>query len=130
VQKELIVSLAQLGAFVGALVAGPLSDRIGRKPVVIIADILFTTGAAIMMTAWSIPVLMFGRVIVGLGVGIASLVVPVYISEISPNEVRGIVVAIDCLFITSGQFISSLISLILGNNWRLMLGLAGVPSLI
>ena len=86
----------------GALIAGPMSDRMGRKPVIIIADILFTIGALVMMISWSIPILMVGRIIVGLGVGIASLVVPVYLSEISPIEVRGTVVAFDVLLITSG----------------------------
>ena len=76
-----------------------------------IADILFTCGAIIMMIAPSIGVLMVGRIVIGLGVGIASLVVPVYLSEISPQEVRGTVVAFDVLLITSGQFISSVISL-------------------
>jgi SP family myo-inositol transporter-like MFS transporter 13 len=73
-------------------------------------------------------VLIIGRVLVGLGVGIASLIVPVYLSEVSPTEVRGTVVAIDVLVITSGSFIASIIALLLGRNWRLMLGLAGIPS--
>jgi MFS transporter, SP family, solute carrier family 2 (myo-inositol transporter), member 13 len=105
-----------------------MSDTYGRKPVVIFADILFTAGAAIMALAPTIPILMIGRVVTGLGVGIASLVVPMYLSEISPIEVRGVVVAFDVMLITSGQFISSIISLVLGRNWRLMLGLAAVPS--
>lgn len=110
------------------MIAGPLSDSVGRKPVVILADILFTAGALIMALAPTIPILMVGRVVTGLGVGIASLVVPMYLSEISPIEVRGVVVAFDVMLITSGQFISSVVSLLLGRNWRLMLGLAAVPS--
>jgi len=73
---------------------------------------------------------MLGRIVVGLGVGIASLVVPVYLSEISPVEVRGTVVAFDILLLTSGQFISSVIAWLLGHNWRVMLGLAAIPSSI
>jgi len=67
---------------------------------------------------------------VGLGVGTASLIVPVYLSETSPDEVRGSVVAADILVVTSGQFISSIVALLLGHNWRVMLGLAGIPSAI
>jgi MFS family permease len=78
-----------LGAFIGALIAGPLSDKIGRKPTIIISDILFTFGAANMAFSWSILSLMVGRIIVGLGIGIASMVVPIYISEICPKELRG-----------------------------------------
>ena len=78
----------------------------------------------------TILILMVGRLLVGFGVGIASLVVPVYLSELSPQEFRGAVVATDIMIITVGQLISASISLVLGNNWRLMLGLAGVPSAI
>lgn len=73
---------------------------------------------------------MIGRLFVGLGVGIASMIVPVYLSEISPIKVRGAVVAVYVVFITGGQLISSIISLLLGNNWRLMLGLAAIPAKI
>ena len=81
--------MAQLGAFFGALIAGPLSDKIGRKPTIIISDVLFTFGALAMAFSVSISSLMIGRVIVGLGIGIASMVVPIYISEICPKELRG-----------------------------------------
>lgn len=67
-----------------------------------LADVLFTIGAILMATAKSIPLLILGRLIVGLGVGAASLVVPVYLSEVSPVEVRGTVVAIDVMVITGG----------------------------
>ncbi len=76
--------MALLGAFIGSLFAGVLSDQIGRKPVIIISDFLFTAGSLIMAFAPEIYVLMIGRIIVGLGVGIASMVVPVYLSEVSP----------------------------------------------
>lgn len=68
----------------------------------ILADVLFTIGAILMATAKSIPLLIVGRFIVGLGVGTASLVVPVYLSEVSPLEVRGTVVAVDVMVITGG----------------------------
>lgn len=73
---------------------------------------------------------MFGRVIVGLGIGIASMVVPVYLAEISPISVRGSIVATFVMAITFGQLLSSIIALLCGSDWRLMLGLAAVPSLL
>lgn len=76
--------MALFGAFIGSLIAGVLSDQIGRKPVIIISDVLFTGGSLLMAFAPEIYVLMIGRIIVGLGVGIASMVVPVYLSEVSP----------------------------------------------
>jgi SP family myo-inositol transporter-like MFS transporter 13 len=129
-EKGLIVSLAQLGAFFGALMAGPLSDKFGRKPVILAADLLFAAGSVLMYVAPSVAVLMAGRIVVGVGVGLASLIVPVYLSEASPTEVRGAVVAIDVMIITAGQFLSSLISLALGRNWRLMLGIGAVPAIL
>ena len=127
-QVELIVSLTQLGAFVGALATGKLSDLYGRKSMILIADVMFTAGAVIMMIAPTPAILMIGRVIVGLGVGVASMLVPVYLSELSPDQIRGTVVAFDIMILCFGQFISSVISWTLGHKWRLMLGLAGVPS--
>ena len=120
--------MAQAGSFIASLMAGPMQDKLGRKPTIMLADILFTVGAVVMATAQTIPILMLGRFVVGLGVGIASLVVPVYLSEVSPQEVRGAVVATDIMVITMGQFIAAVISLLLGRDWRLMLGLAAVPS--
>ena len=67
-----------------------------------LADVLFTIGAILMATAESIPLLILGRLTLGLRVGEASLVVPVYLSEVSPVEVRGTVVAVDVMVITGG----------------------------
>lgn len=92
------------------------------------ADTLFTIGAIMMWASPSIPFLMVARFVIGLGVGAASMIIPVYLAEISPTEIRGSVVACNNMVITAGQFISSIISLCLGNRWRLMLGLAGVPA--
>lgn len=83
-----------------------------------------------MAAAQDISVLMLGRFIVGFGVGMASLVIPVYLSEVSPQEMRGAVVAIDIMFVTLGQFLSTLCCLFLDRDWRTMLGLAGIPSAI
>ena len=101
------------------------------------ADVLFTIGAIMMAAAPTVGVLMGGRFVVGvsaynlqLGVGIASMIVPVYISEAAPTEIRGKLVTCFTFMITFGQVISYVVCLILGDNWRAMLGLAGVPSLI
>ena len=83
-----------------------------------------------MAIASTVPVLMAGRFIIGFGVGMASLVVPVYLSEVSPQQVRGTVVAIDIMLVTFGQVVSAVICLSLGHDWRMMLGLAGIPSAI
>ena len=74
-----------MGAFFGSLLAAPLANRFGRKLVIIFADSLFTLGALLMAFAPTIPVLISGRIIVGLGVGIASMIVPIYLAEVSPK---------------------------------------------
>jgi SP family myo-inositol transporter-like MFS transporter 13 len=92
------------------------------------ADILFTCGAMVMAFAPTIPILMIGRVLVGLGVGIAAQIVPLYLSEVAPIEIRGKLIAINTALITGGQLFSVILVFILRPHWRTMLGLSGVPS--
>ena len=99
-QIALIVSIALIGAAIGALFSGSISDRIGRKKVIIFADVLFTTGSLIMAFSPTIAVLMIGRLIIGFGVGIASQIVPLYLSEVAPVEIRGKLVAFNVATIT------------------------------
>lgn len=83
-----------------------------------------------MAIAPTIPILVVGRFIVGLGVGVAAMVVPVYLAEISPKNIRGILVNLNVVFIATGQFLALVVCLLLGNRWRWMLGLAGVPAVL
>ena len=71
-QIALIVSIALIGAAIGALFSGYFSDKYGRRRVIMAADILFTTGSAIMAFAPTIQVLMIGRLVIGFGIGVAS----------------------------------------------------------
>ena len=128
--RERIVSLTMIGAAIGSLVSGSLSDNLGRKPTILMADFFFTVGAVIMAWSRSIKMLMQGRFLVGLGVGFAAQIVPLYISEITPKEIRGKLVAMNVVTITIGQVLSTVLVYWTRPNWRLMLGLAGVPSLI
>jgi len=73
---------------------------------------------------------MIGRFLVGFGVGVASMIVPLYISEIAPVHIRGFLVSINNFMITFGQVIASCLAFACGSNWRLMLGIAAVPSVI
>lgn len=129
-QRSLIVSLALIGAAIGSLFSGTASDKFGRKPLILVADAFFTIGAVVMAVSPTIPCLMFGRVIVGIGVGMAAQVVPVYLSEVAPIEIRGKLVAFNTFMITFGQLFSVILVFLIKPNWRLMLGLAGVPSTI
>jgi len=88
-----IVSIALIGAALGALFSGYFSDKFGRRPVIMVADILFTIGSIIMAIAPTIPILMVGRLVIGFGIGVASQIVPLYLSEVAPIEIRGKLVA-------------------------------------
>lgn len=132
--QELVVSVTIAGAWAFSIVAGMATDTFGRKPVILVASFVFTVGAVLMGLAFNKGMLLGGRLIVGAGIGLASMTVPVYIAEVSPAELRGFLVTINQVFITGGQFIASvadgLFSSDTENGWRYMLGLAGVPSLI
>ena len=124
------MSIALMGAAFGALFSGSISDKIGRKKVIIIADILFTIGAAVMALAPTVQVLMIGRLIIGVGVGAASQIVPLYLSEVAPIQIRGKLVAFNVTMIVFAQFLASILAFLIRPNWRLMLGLAGIPSFL
>ncbi|KAJ1440029.1 Sugar/inositol transporter [Sesbania bispinosa] len=131
--QEAIVSTAIAGAIIGAAVGGWINDRFGRKVAIILADTLFLTGSIIMAAAISPTILIVGRVFVGLGVGMASMASPLYISEASPTRVRGALVSLNSFLITGGQFLSYLINLAFTKapgTWRWMLGVAAAPALI
>ncbi|XP_061373787.1 probable inositol transporter 2 isoform X3 [Gastrolobium bilobum] len=131
--QEAIVSMALAGAIIGAAVGGWINDRFGRKKAILIADSLFFIGSAVMAAATNPSILIVGRVFVGLGVGMASMASPLYISEASPTRVRGALVSLNGFLITGGQFLSYLINLAFTNapgTWRWMLGVATVPALL
>ncbi|KAL5657522.1 hypothetical protein ACJX0J_030685, partial [Zea mays] len=133
VLQETIVSMAVAGAIVGAGAGGWMNDRFGRRPSILIADLLFLAGSIVMAFAPTPAVIIVGRVLVGLGVGMASMTSPLYISEASPARIRGALVSTNGLLITAGQFLSYLINLAftkVSGTWRWMLGVAGLPALL
>ncbi|XP_058098283.1 probable inositol transporter 2 [Magnolia sinica] len=131
--QESIVSTAVAGAIIGAAVGGWTSDWMGRRTTILVADFLFLIGAIVMAAAPNPAILIVGRVFVGLGVGMASMSSPLYISEASPAKIRGALVSTNCFLITGGQFLSYLLNLAFTKapgTWRWMLGVAGVPALL
>ncbi|XP_011536152.1 proton myo-inositol cotransporter isoform X5 [Homo sapiens] len=132
--QELLVSSTVGAAAVSALAGGALNGVFGRRAAILLASALFTAGSAVLAAANNKETLLAGRLVVGLGIGIASMTVPVYIAEVSPPNLRGRLVTINTLFITGGQFFASVVdgafSYLQKDGWRYMLGLAAVPAVI
>jgi sugar porter (SP) family MFS transporter len=130
--KELLTSILLIGALVGALAAGKIADRVGRRPTVLGTAALFVAGVMLAAFSPSYAVLVGARVIIGLAVGSASMVVPLYIGEVAPPRVRGALVSFNQLAITSGILASYLVDygLASSQNWRLMFGLAAIPAIL
>ncbi|KAF7484825.1 Hypothetical predicted protein [Marmota monax] len=132
--QELLVSSTVGAAAVSALAGGALNGVFGRRAAILLASALFTAGSAVLAAANNKETLLAGRLVVGLGIGIASMTVPVYIAEVSPPNLRGRLVTINTLFITGGQFFASVVdgafSYLQKDGWRYMLGLAAIPAVI
>lgn len=132
--QELLISATVAAAALSALLGGFLNGLFGRRVCILTASFFFTVGGIVLSTAPGKEVLLAGRLIVGVGLGIASMTVPVYIAEASPPHLRGQLVTVNTLFITAGQFIASLIdgafSYLQHNGWRYMLGLSVIPAVL
>ena len=129
---EVIVSGVLAGAAVGALAGGRLADIFGRRKLLIVTAIIFALGAILCALAMSAATLIMGRIIVGLGIGLSSGTVPVYISEVSPAEARGWQVSLFQLAITVGILSAYVVDYAFSRTegWRWMFGLAVVPAFI
>jgi sugar porter (SP) family MFS transporter len=129
---EVITSWVTLGAMGGALVAGALADRLGRRLTILLASLLFTAGALIEALAPGAWVLVIGRLVVGFGVGVASVAAPLYAAEMAPARLRGRFVSLYQLAITIGIFVAYLVDYVLSHSssWRAMLGVSAVPAIL
>lgn len=130
--EGLVVSSMLVGAIFGSGASGPMSDRLGRRRVVFIIAIIYIVGALILALAPSMPILVLGRLVIGLAVGGSTAIVPVYLSEMAPTEQRGSLSSLNQLMITIGILSSYLINYAFTpiEGWRWMLGLAIIPSVI
>uniref|UniRef100_A0A8C5WZE5 Solute carrier family 2 member 13 n=1 Tax=Laticauda laticaudata TaxID=8630 RepID=A0A8C5WZE5_LATLA len=132
--QELLVSGTVGAAALAALLGGALNGCWGRRACILLASLVFAAGAVLLAAAPDKETLLGGRLVVGLGIGIASMTVPVYIAEVAPPHLRGRLVTINTLFITGGQFFASVVdgafSYFPKGGWRYMLGLSAVPAVI
>ncbi len=123
-----------LGCIAGCLIAGKIADRYGRKPGLMTAAVIFALSSVTIAFAKTLTFFVIMRFAAGIGVGMASMLCPMYIAEISPAEVRGRNVAINQLTVVIGILITNLVNYFIAdtgiNAWRWMFGLGAIPSLL
>ncbi|XP_021755097.1 plastidic glucose transporter 4-like [Chenopodium quinoa] len=128
-----VVSILLAGATVGSFTGGSLADQFGRTRTFQLDAIPLAIGAYLCATAQSVQIMMIGRLLCGIGIGISSALVPLYISEISPTDIRGALGSVNQLFICIGILAALVAGLPLAGNplwWRTMFGIATVPSVL
>ncbi|OXC62938.1 hypothetical protein AYX13_06928 [Cryptococcus neoformans] len=131
-EKEWISAATSCGALVGALSSGALADRVGRKWTLAVGDVWFTLGAIIICSSFSVVQMIVGRAVLGLGVGTAAAIAPLYIAEVAPTRFRGALVTVQSIAITGGQFFSYCIGIPLTghNGWRIQFAIGIVPAVV
>ncbi|KAG7034035.1 Monosaccharide-sensing protein 3 [Cucurbita argyrosperma subsp. argyrosperma] len=132
--EGLIVAMSLIGATVITTFSGPLSDSIGRRPMMIMSSILYFASGLVMFWAPDVHVLLLARLLDGFGIGLAVTLVPVYISETAPAEIRGLLNTLPQFTGSIGMFLSYCMvfgmSLTKSPSWRMMLGILFMPSLV
>jgi SP family arabinose:H+ symporter-like MFS transporter len=133
-QEGWAVSSVLVGCILGALIAGPSSDRLGRKRFLIVSAFLFLISAVGSAIAPTIIWFMAARFIGGIGIGAAAMLSPLYIAEVSPARIRGRLVSLNQMAIVTGILLAYFTNWALAgigpNNWRWMFASGAAPSLI
>lgn len=128
--ESLIIAIVALGAMGGALLGGRLADTYGRKKIVLLSSICFIISALILALAPNVSMIVIGRLLVGISIGVASATAPIYIAELAPRSIRGMLVTMNQLAITIGILASYIFGLALSEtqDWRFMFGFAAIPA--
>jgi SP family arabinose:H+ symporter-like MFS transporter len=134
-----LVAGASIGAAVGAIAAGPLTDRFGRKSLLIVDAAIYAVGALLSAVAVNVAILLAARTLIGLAVGADSAIATAYIAEFAPRNRRGSLMIMQQWMITVGILVSYIVAVATfkiapgaarGADWRIILGLGAVPALL
>lgn len=130
VQLSMIVAAVLGGGSIATLVSGGLSDKFGRKKLIIAAACIFIIGVVCLISANTFVGVLIGRIIQGMGVGIVTIVVPLYLVETVPHRYRGRSIAIFQCFLTAGILLASVVDLkfLKQGDWRVMFACALIPG--
>lgn len=134
--EGVVTSSLLFAAAFGAMIGGRVADKLGRRQTIIGLAVLFLLGTITCVFSPGFGVMVIGRIILGLAVGGASTVVPVYLAEVAPYEIRGSLAGRNELMIVVGQLAAFVINAIIGNVWgehegvwRYMLAIAALPAI-
>jgi SP family galactose:H+ symporter-like MFS transporter len=130
-QQGMVVSMMLIGALFGSLFAGVLADRLGRKRTIAITAVFFIIGAILIALAQSYEMVLLGRAVGGLGLGIVALSAPMYLAEVSPSRFRGAFVSFYQLAIALGILASFAVNYAFSSHadWRWMFAMGIFPAL-
>lgn len=132
--EGLIVAMSLIGATFITTISGAVSDWLGRRPMLIISSLFYFVSGLVMLWSPNVYVLLLARLLDGFGVGLSVTIVPVYISETAPSEIRGLLNTLPQFTGSVGMFLSYCMvfgmSLMNSPSWRLMLGVLFIPSLV
>ena len=133
-QEGWAVAVVLIGCMFGAGLAGPISDRIGRRRLMLVSAVLFLVSAVGCALPRTITVFVVFRFVGGLGIGSAAVLSPLYIAEIAPARVRGALVSVNQLAIVTGILLAYFVNWVFAGagpaNWRWMYGMGAVPSVV
>ncbi|WP_315074843.1 sugar porter family MFS transporter [uncultured Clostridium sp.] len=132
-QQGWVVSSVLLGAILGSAIIGPMSDKYGRKKLILLSSIIFLLGALGSAFSPEFWTLILSRIVLGIAVGASSALIPTYLAELSPAEKRGSVSSLFQLMVMTGILLAYVTNYTFSNlysGWRLMLGFAAIPAAI
>ncbi|KAL8172178.1 hypothetical protein V2J09_023982 [Rumex salicifolius] len=131
--EGLVVAMSLIGATVVTTCSGAVSDMVGRRPMLIASSLLYFVSALIMLWSPNVYVLLIARFIDGLGIGLAVTLIPIYISETAPADIRGTLNTLPQFTGSGGMFLAYCMifgmSLETSPSWKVMLGVLAIPSL-
>lgn len=132
--EGLVVAMSLIGATLITTCSGPISDWVGRRPMLIMSSVFYFVSGLVMLWSPNVYVLLAARLLDGFGIGLAVTVVPIYISETAPADIRGSLNTLPQFTGSAAMFLSYCMifgmSLMSSPSWRVMLGVLSIPSLL
>lgn len=134
-KSAVIVAVFLGGAAVATLITGPLSDMFGRRPLIVVSSLVFIAGTIIAAVATTFILVVIGRLVQGIGVGVVTIEVPLYLTEITPKDIRGKSTTMFQLFLTFGILMGYVVNLAFQGapsswNWRAVFLVATLPGAV